>query len=427
MQAVQEIKKALASGAYNELFCNILCCDTESAVKRAIYVLENFEKNFSDEKCALFSSPGRTELGGNHTDHQGGSVLAAAVNMDMLCAAAITDTGYVSIESEGFGRICVDLSIKEPVESERGTAEALIRGIAAWFSDRGYSISGLNAYIVSDVPPGSGMSSSAAFEVLVGTVFNCFFAENAFSEVDIAKAGLYAENVYFGKPCGMMDQIACAVGGLVSIDFADAPKPSVRSMNYDFYENGYSLCHISTGGDHVDLTDEYADITMEMKAVANALGKEKLSEINENDVLNSFVKLREQCGDRALLRALNYFEEDRRAKEMADALIKNDIDEYLKLVNNSGRGSFMYLQNIYPSGSKKIQPVAVALKAAELSLKGNGAFRVHGGGFAGTIQAYVPNEKLTQFLEDMDKFIYPGCCKVLKVRKIGAAKIEAEK
>ncbi len=427
MQAVHEIKTALECGVYDELFCDTLCCDIESSVKRAIRVLESFERSFPNEKCALFSSPGRTELGGNHTDHQGGSVLAAAVNTDMLCAAAVAANNYVCIESEGFGRIVVDLSDKEPVESERGTAEALIRGIASWFEERGYNISGINAYIVSDVPPGSGISSSAAFEVLIGTVFNYFFANYAFSQVEIAKAGLYAENVYFGKPCGMMDQLACSVGGLVAIDFSDPVEPLVRAMKYDFFANGYSLCLISTGGSHVDLTDEYADITAEMKSVASVFGKKKLSEISEKDVLDNFAKLRETCGDRAVLRAVNYFEEDKRARKMADVLLNNDVDSYLELVNMSGHGSFMYLQNIYPSGSKMLQPVAVALKAAEVALKGEGAVRVHGGGFAGTIQAYVPNHMLTQFADDMDRYIYPGCCRVLKVRKIGAVKIEAEK
>lgn len=426
MQSVYKIKNSLVNGEYDNLFHNTLCCDASIAVKRTLDVLDGFVKSFADEECALFSSPGRTELGGNHTDHQGGAVLAAAVNMDMLCAASKTDNNFVCIEAEQFGRISVDLSTNKPIAAERGTSAALVRGVASWFEERGYKISGINAYVVSDVPPGSGMSSSASFEVLIGTIFNSFFADNTFSKVDIAKAGLYAENIYFGKPCGLMDQIACAVGGVVSIDFSDSIEPKVQSMNANFNKNGYSLCLISTGGDHTDLTSEYANITNEMKEISCFFGKEKLSEINEKDVVGNFAKLRELCGDRAVLRAINYFEEDRRAKKMADVLLANDINAYLKLVNMSGNGSFMYLQNIYPSGSKKMQPVAVALKAAELSLAGEGAVRVHGGGFAGTIQAYVPNVMLNEFISNMEEFLYPGCCSVLKVRKVGAVKIEVE-
>lgn len=427
MLGVHELKNKFNSGIYDELFHDELCCDVSTAVKRSCDVLDGFWCHFPNGRCTLFSAPGRTELGGNHTDHQGGCVLAAAVNLDMLCAAAVTENNHVCILSEGFGKIVVDLSIKHPVDEECGTASALVRGMAMWFEERGYNITGINAYITSDVPPGSGMSSSAAFEVLIGTIFNSFFADGAFSKVDIAKAGLYAENVYFGKPCGLMDQLACSVGGLVSINFSNAHEPIVKPLEYDFYSNGFSLCLISTGGSHADLTSEYADITNEMKMIASAFGKGKLSEIDESEILNYSSHLREKCGDRAFLRAVNYFEENRRAQEMAEVLSVNNLSAYLDLVNMSGRGSFMYLQNIYPAGSKLMQPVAVALKAAEIALEGQGAVRVHGGGFAGTIQAYVPNEMRDHFLKTMDKLINPGCCRVLKTRKAGALEITLEK
>jgi len=423
MTEVYKLKEQLNNGDYNDCFAIDLCCDPISKVKRACSVLDRFLENFHNDKCDLFSSPGRTELGGNHTDHQKGHVLAAAVNADMLCAASVTDDKCVRIVSEGFGSIYVDLSVKESVEEERGTAAALVRGIAVWFEERGYSISGLDAYVTSDVPAGSGISSSASFEVLIGTIFNCFFADNSFSSLDIAKAGLFAENKYFGKPCGLMDQTACACGGIVSVDFTDPDEPVVRPLVYDFSEKGYSLCLVSTGSSHDDLTQEYSAITDEMKSVANLFEKMFLSELDCETVLSNANYIREQCGDRAFLRAVNYFAEDKRAQDMYTALNEDDIDKYFELVNASGRGSFMYLQNIFPAGSVRRQAVAVALQMAEISLEGAGAYRVHGGGFAGTIQAYVPNDRLESFVADMEKVLFPNCCKAFNIRRVGAVKI----
>ncbi len=424
MNDIYEIKREIKCGAFSDIFLNIMgYTDPQIAAMRVLNVLDRFSRIFPNENCALFSAPGRAELGGNHTDHQHGHILAAGINADMLCVAAVTDNGKIIIESEGFGNICVDLKIKHPLDKERGTAAGLIRGIAMWFEERGYRISGVNAFMISDVPPGSGMSSSAAFEMLWGTVFNSFFADNFFSKIDIAKAGLYAENVYFGKPCGLMDQTACAYGGIISVDFADADEPQILPINYDFADEGYALCIINAGDSHDDLTDDYSEITNEMYSVANALGKKYLSELTFDTVFDNAAFVRNKCGDRAYLRAVNYFEEDWRATEMAKALQKNDFDKYLKLVEASGKGSYMYLQNIYSPRNTKNQAIAVALHTAEISLKGSGAFRVHGGGFAGTIQAYVPFEKLDTFIANMEKALFSGCCRVLKIRNSGAMKI----
>lgn len=421
MTNIEVLKNMLSAGEFDRVFIDKMgCADVSQARNRALSVTAGFEAEFGDADCALFSSPGRTELGGNHTDHQRGSVLAASINADMLCCAALSGDKTATVFSESFGKITVDLTDLSPRESEIGSAAALIRGVAACFENRGYSVGGINAYIASDVPIGSGISSSAAFEVLLGTVFSEFFADGKWSALDIAKAGLFAENVHFGKPCGLMDQTACAHGGIVAVDFCDPQDPLVQEISYDFSEKGYALCIINTGGSHDDLTEDYAAITSEMKDVAKVFGKEFLSELSRENVLSNAREIRTKCGDRAYLRAVNYFEEDERAKLMAQALKNDDFGTYLRLVNRSGQCSFMYLQNISPKGDGKSQPVAAALLAADISLGGKGAFRVHGGGFAGTIQAYVPLDMLDKFVHDMDTAVFSGCCRVLNVRKRGA-------
>ena len=423
MTNIHELKNRLLNGEYDAFFVEELGYDIKIAAQRVCAAVEKFDKNFADEKCAIFSAPGRTELGGNHTDHQRGNILAAAVNADMLCVASVTDNNCISIVSEGFGKVSVDLDIKKPIEEERGTAAALIRGVAVWFEYHGCKISGVNAYISSEVPIGSGMSSSAAFEVLVGAVINSFFAQNRFSKIDIAKAGLFAENKYFGKPCGLMDQIACAFGGIVSVDFKNPDEPRIIPLQYDFNDNGYTLCLISTGGSHEDLTAEYKAITDEMYGVAFLFGESYLSDITQTELIRNAVEVRNKCGDRAYVRSVNYFEENYRARVMSEALRDNDLTKYLDLVNDSGRCSFMYLQNIYPSKSTDNQPITVALQAAQLCLKGKGAFRVHGGGFAGTIQAYVPNDMVDEFVAVMESVLFEGCCKTLKIRKQGVTEV----
>lgn len=424
MTNIKVLKNKISAGELDRVFTeNLGCGNVTDARNRALSVTDSFEGFFGECDCALFSAPGRTELGGNHTDHQRGSVLAAAVNADMLCCASVSGDNVATVVSKAFGKITVDLNDKTPKDEEKGSAAALIRGAAAYFEDMGYEVRGINAYVESDVPVGSGMSSSAAFEVLLGTVFSEFFCDGKWSAMDIARAGLFAENVYFGKPCGLMDQTACAHGGIVAVDFKDPVRPIVQEISYDFSDKGYALCIINTGGSHDDLTEDYAAITREMRSVAEIFGKEFLSELTIAEVLSNAVLVREKCGDRAFLRTINYFEEDERAKLMAKALIDDDFSEYLRLVNKSGQGSFMYLQNISPMGDGKSQPVAAALLAADISLGGKGAFRVHGGGFAGTIQAYVPSEILDKFVKDMDTAVFKGCCKVLNVRKCGAIKL----
>jgi len=366
-----------------------------------------------------FSAPGRTEIGGNHTDHQRGRVLAAAVNLDTVAAVRVNGTDTIRILSKGYPMSVVELSNLTPVESEINTTPALIRGVAARFRQLGCDVQGFDAYCESTVLPGSGLSSSAAYEVLIGTIVNHLFFEGKVSQPEIAMIGQYAENVFFGKPCGLMDQMASAVGNLVTIDFFDKENPVIKPVAFDFSSCGHALCIIDSGADHADLTDEYAAVPGEIKAVAAQFGKEVLSQIAESDFYAAIPALRRACGDRAVMRAIHFYQENARVPQQVEALENGDFDRFLQLIKQSGYSSYMYLQNVIPAGYKAHQDVAVALALCEHYLNGRGAYRVHGGGFAGTVQAFVPFDILDGFVAGIDGALGEGACHVLSIRPQG--------
>jgi len=384
------------------------------------YINPEFEKNFGTKAQYLFSAPGRTELSGNHTDHQHGCVLAGAVNLEMLAWVKPNDTAVIRVLSEGYPMSVIDLNDIEIKEEEKNTTNSLIRGIAAKFMQMGCEVKGFDAYVTSTVLPGSGLSSSAAYEVLIGTIINHLYNGAKATDVEIAQIGQWAENVYFGKPCGLMDQTASSVGSVIGIDFADTANPVVEKIDLDLTANGYALCIIDSGADHADLTDEYAAITVELKNVCRVFGKEYLREVDEEEFYANIAKVREAAGDRATLRAMHIFAENKRVALQKDALKNNDFDTFLRYVTESGLSSWRFLQNVTPTGRTNHQEVAFALALAEKLLAGKkGACRVHGGGFAGTIQAFVPLDYLDTFKTAMENALGAGRCHVLSIRAEG--------
>ena len=378
-----------------------------------------FAAAFGGAPERYFSAPGRTEIGGNHTDHQRGRVLAAAVNLDTVAAVCENGTDVIRILSKGYPLCQIDVKELTPREAEINSTPALIRGVAARFAQLGCAVKGFDAYCESTVLPGSGLSSSAAFEVLIGTILNHLFFDGKASQAEVAQIGQYAENVFFGKPCGLMDQTASAVGNLVTIDFFNKDHPVIRPVNFDFSSCAHALCIIDSGADHADLTDEYAAVPGEIKAVAAHFGKEVLSQIDEKDFFAAIPALRKKCGDRAVLRAVHFYQENARVPKQVAALEAGDFDAFLKLIKESGYSSYMYLQNVIPAGCKEHQNVALALAMCEHYLQGKGAYRVHGGGFAGTVQAFVPFEILEDFRSGMDAILGEGACHVLSIRPQG--------
>ena len=366
-----------------------------------------------------FSAPGRTEISGNHTDHQHGCVLAAAVNLVTEAEVTLNHSALIHVQSEGYPAVEVALDDLSVHEDEKNTTAALIRGVAAAFSRRGAALEGFDARVRSTVLPGSGLSSSAAFEVLIGTICNELFFGGKMSPVEIAQVGQYAENVYFGKPCGLMDQTASSVGGMVFIDFGNPEKPVVERIDFDFAAAGHALCIIDSGADHADLTDEYAAIPGELKKVSAFFGKEVLRDIPEADFFAALPQLRHQVPDRAILRAIHFYQENKRVAHQAQALREGDFNAFLRLVSESGRSSWMYLQNITPTGAVEHQDVAVALALCDTLLQGRGAFRVHGGGFAGTIQAFVPLDMVDSFKAETERVLGKGKCHILSIRSEG--------
>ena len=375
-------------------------------------------------KTYHFSAPGRTEIGGNHTDHQHGCVLAAAVNLETEAIVWLDESNTIQIESDGYPAVTVELDDLTVREDEKNTTAALIRGVASKFVQLGAKLSGFRARVHSTVLPGSGLSSSAAFEVLIGTILNELFFNKKLSPVEIAQIGQYAENVYFGKPCGLMDQMASAVGGMVYIDFADPREPKVQKLDVDLAKYGYGLCIIDTGADHADLTDEYAAIPQELAQLCRCFDRDYLREIPREKFIRKLPELRGKVSDRAILRALHIYQENDRVEQMAEALRWDDFDAFLELVNESGRSSWMYLQNITPAGAVDHQEMAVALALCKMHLCGEGACRVHGGGFAGTIQAFVPLDRLTKFKQEIETYLGEGSCHVLEIRSQGGIRIE---
>jgi galactokinase len=381
------------------------------------------ERYGKDRDVSLFSAPGRTEIGGNHPDHQHGRVLAAAVNLDLICAAAKNGENVIRIKSQGFPEDIIDLAALAPVESEKEKAASLIRGVAARFQQLGYEIGGFDAYTISDVLKGSGLSSSAAFEVAVGTILNHLFNGGGVDAVRIAQIGQYAENNYFGKPSGLMDQAASAVGGFVAFDFKDPGKPVVEPVDFDFASCGHSLCIVDTGGSHADLTADYAAVAAEMKAVAAYFGKEFLREVNEAAFFENLGALRAALGERQVLRAMHFFGDNARVPKQVEALKKGDFEGFKRMIIESGRSSRELLQNVFSTAAPIQQGLSLALSLSERLLAGKGAWRVHGGGFAGTIQAFVPNEMLAYYRERMENVFGAGTCHVLSIRPYGGVRL----
>ena len=427
MKNANTFLKELQSGALNGRMVEIYGCEPDKAqayADRFAKVIKGFQVTFpanAQAEIGLYSAPGRTEIGGNHTDHQYGCVLAASVNLDAIAAAALNGTNTIRFYSEGYGMIEADLSVLEPVESEKESTLALIRGMAALIIKRGYDVKGFDVYCTSNVLGGSGLSSSAAFETLMGVILNDMFCGGVFDAVEIAKMGQITENQYFGKPSGLMDQSASSVGGVVAIDFGDPDNPKVEKINLDLTGEGYALCIIDSKSSHADLTDAYAGIPREMKAVAATFGKTHLRGITKEDLIARTGAIRKVCGDRAFLRAMHFVLDNERAQQEAAALKAGDFDKFLSIVKASGQSSYMYLQNISVEGAVDNQAVGVALSLCDVLLDGRGAFRVHGGGFAGTVQAFVPLDMLDSFRETVDSAIAPGCCHVLSIRPVGGA------
>ncbi|MBR5271738.1 MAG: galactokinase [Clostridia bacterium] len=429
MKPTVDTLKELKEGKYNKHFSQVYVCDENYAQKyaqRYIDAISEFQSLFDiKDEIALFSAPGRTEIGGNHTDHQHGCVLAGSVNIDVIAVAAPNGTDTIRIKSKGYNMDEVDVNDLDVNEAEYDKAISLIRGVARKFRDLGYKISGFDAYTTSDVMKGSGLSSSAAFEVLVGTIINGLFANSEVSNVDIAKFGQYAENVYYNKPSGLMDQMASAVGSVVSIDFGDSENPVIKKVNLDLKEQGYALCIIDSGADHADLTDEYASVPSEMKEVAKFFGKEYLREVDENEFYANIKAVRESVkNDRAILRAMHFINDNRIAQEEARMLGEGDFEGFLELVKKSGRSSFMYLQNVYASSMPKNQAVSLTIAMCEKLLKNRGAYRVHGGGFAGTVQAFVPTDMLNEFKVEIEKVLGEGMCHILSIRPVGGYEVK---
>ena len=424
MNDLGAVRRMLAAGELDGALLRLRGGDPAAARGRAEQVLDGFRRTFGageDTPVTLCSAPGRTEICGNHTDHQHGRVLAASVNLDFLACAAPNGTDTIRFQSEGWPLVEVALDGRGPRPEENETTASLVRGMAELAARRGFPVAGFDAYAVSDVLPGSGLSSSAACEVLLGVIVNHLFCGDRFTPVEIAQMGQGAENTYFGKPSGLMDQMASSVGGAVSIDFADPAQPVVRSVAVDLNALGYALCILDSGASHADLTGEYAAVPQEMKAVAAFFGKEVLREVDETQVLAHLPALRAAAGDRAVLRALHFFADDGRVESEADALARGDMDAFLALVEQSGRSSWELLQNITPAGAVQEQAMAVALTVAERALGGRGACRVHGGGFAGTIQAFVPLDELEAFRAETEKALGSGSCHVLSIRPVGGA------
>ena len=431
MHTPTQLLQTLSDGQHDPVLAALYALDgtresLDKARARAVHVVSRFIEEFSpasDAAAALFTGPGRTEIGGNHTDHQHGHVLCGSVDLDMLACAAPNGLDVIRVHSEGYPALEVALDSLSPREDEKNTSAALVRGVAAKIAELGHTLCGFDAYVTSNVLSGSGLSSSAAYEVLIGNILNHLCCGGALDPVEIAKIGQYAENVYFGKPCGLMDQMGSAVGGAVAIDFHDPASPMVRRADYDFSASGHALCIVDTASSHGDLTDDYADITREMGAVAAYFGQKFLRDVPEADFHAALPALRASCGDRAVLRALHYYEDDRRAVEEAEALAAGDFPRFLALVNASGLSSALHLQNTWSISDPRQQAIPVCLAVGRELLEGTGAIRVHGGGFAGTIQAFVPNDKLVSFKTGMEALLGPGKCHILHIRPQGGIKI----
>ena len=419
------LKEKLAGAEYDSALARIYKKEDIGFQKeRYIQLVSRFEALFgADRDIEIYSAPGRTEVGGNHTDHNHGKVLAASVNLDAVAVVSKNDDGIVRVKSEGYKIDAVELNNLGVMPSERGKSEALIRGVCAAFKNRGYAIGGFDAATVSDVLSGSGLSSSAAFEVLIGTILNHLYNDGKISAVEIAQIAQFAENEYFGKPCGLMDQMACSVGGFVQIDFKDPSVPVINKVDFDFASCNHALCIVDTGGNHADLTDEYAAVRGEMEAVAAKFGKAVLRDVDKAEFEKNISVIRDSAGDRAVLRAMHFYNENIRVDKQADALGNGNFEAFKSLIIESGFSSYMYNQNVYTCKAPADQPVSVALAICQNVLNGKGAWRVHGGGFAGTIQAFVPMDVLYEFKEKICAVFGEKSCYVLNIRPEGGVKV----
>ena len=425
MMTTAKMKELFKSGAQDELLMDIYLDENKLDYQRQRYVdaIAKYESLYEEGEVAIYSAPGRSEIGGNHTDHQNGEVLAASVNLDAIAIVKPLDEAVVKVVSGNYPMITVDLNDLEKKDSEEGTTLSLIKGVLAGIKNHGGKVGGFQAYITSDVLIGAGLSSSAAFETIIGTITSGLYNDMTISPVDIAIIGQYAENVYFGKPCGLMDQMASSVGNLVHIDFADKKNPVIEGVSCDLGKYGYSLCITDTKGSHADLTPDYAAVPAEMRAAAAVFGKEVLHGVTMEELIEKSAEVRAAAGDRALLRAIHFVNENVRVQQEVAALKAEDFDGFLKVLKASGDSSYKFLQNVYTNHDVQHQNVSIALAISETVLGANGACRVHGGGFAGTIQAFVKNEAVAEYKATMDKVFGTDACQVLKIRKYGGMKV----
>lgn len=420
------LKEALYTGAYDERLRRVYVTDeaVRAQYDRYAALADEFARLYDGERdIRLFSAPGRTEVGGNHTDHNHGKVLAAGIDLDAVAAAAVNSENIVRVKSAGYSMDVVDLSDLSVQESETGHSPALVRGMCQGFLNYGYKIGGFDAATASRVLSGSGLSSSAAYEVLVGTMLNYLYNDGKVDAVTIAKIAQYAENEYFGKPCGLMDQTACSVGSFVTIDFEDPKAPIIEEVKFDFAACGHALCIVDTKGNHSDLTDEYGFIRSEMESVAQYFGKSVLREVPETEFYGEIAEVRKKVGDRAVLRAMHFYADNARVEKEVAALRAGDFESFKQYILESGSSSYMYNQNVFSVKKPTDQPVSLALAVSERVLKGKGAWRVHGGGFAGTIQAFVPLELLGAYKSEMERIFGEGACYVLSIRPVGGTEI----
>ena len=419
------LKQKIAEGQLDSVLKELYVSDDAICEQRKRYgkALTKFEALFGEKNVEIYSAAGRSEIGGNHTDHQNGKVLAASINLDAIAVVAGTDDNKVYVQSQGYEMLIIDLDQLNIIENEKETTGALIRGVANGFKTRGYKIGGFEAYVSSSVLTGSGLSSSAAFEVLIGNIFSGLYNNESVDAIEIAQIGQEAENRYFGKPCGLMDQMACSVGGMIYIDFADKTKPEVKKVDVRFSSFGHNLCIVDTMGSHADLTCEYAAIPEEMKKVAKCFGKNFLCEIKEKELYAKLQELRDLVGDRAVLRSIHWFAENKRVVAQAEALESGNFTRFKELIKESGDSSYKYLQNVYSNQNVYEQNVSLALAISEHVLGNKGVCRVHGGGFAGTIQAFVPVGFVEEYKANMEKVFGPDSCHVLQIRADGGKRV----
>ena len=421
---INEIKTAILQGTFDESLLK-LYGETEKSKLRYDAACDSFKDLYPvSGEIRLFSAPGRTEVGGNHTDHQHGCVLAGSVDLDVIAVVSPNEDGIIRIKSEGYPEDIVDINDLSKKDNEVGKAISLIRGVCFKFAEQGFALKGFNAYTTSNVLKGSGLSSSAAFEVLLGNILNGLVADNKVSPIEIAKIGQFAEREYFGKPCGLLDQMASSLGGFTYADFHDPENPITESIELDLASYGYSLCVVDTGGNHADLTDDYAGITVECREISQTLGVSYLRDADSDEFYRNIAKLRADCGDRAVLRAFHFFNEQNRVLEQKSALKEGRFEDFLKLVNESGQSSFDYLQNLYSTSNVAEQGLSLGIALTKQFLKGKGACRVHGGGFAGTIQCYVPTDMVSEYKKTVEAVFGNGSCHVLNIRPVGGYEVK---